>query len=78
MLNTFSKRHFFTQLPVVGYLPLKKFHILPVFGLEPELIKQSVESVSRDREKIGHCTLLNALTHSLGFKGGFSGCIFLY
>lgn len=79
MLKAFSKkRHFFTQPPVVGYLPLKKFHILPVLGLEPELIKQSVESVSRDREKIGHCTLLNALVHSLGFKGGFSGYLDTY
>ncbi|WP_346313608.1 hypothetical protein [Acinetobacter sp. CWB-B33] len=79
MLKAFSKkRHFFTQPPVVGYLPLKKFHILPVLGLEPELIKQSVESVSRDREKIGHCTLLNALVHSLGFKGGFSGYLDAY
>ena len=78
MLKALSKRHFFTQLPVVGYLPLKKFHILSVFGLEPELIKQSVDSVSRDREKIGHCTLLNALVHSLGFKGGFSGFLDAY
>lgn len=79
MLKAFSKkRHFLTQPPVVGYLPLKKFHILPVFGLEPELIKQSIESVSRDREKIGHCTLLNALVHSLGFKGGFSGFLDTY
>ncbi|MCM1957821.1 hypothetical protein NCZ17_00325 [Acinetobacter modestus] len=78
MLNTFSKSYFSTQSSVVGYLPLKKFHILPVFGLEPELIKQSVYSVSRDREKIGHCTLLNALVYSLGFKGGFSGFLDAY
>ena len=78
MSKAFSKKYSFTQQPIVGYLPLKKFHILPVFGLEPELIKQSVESVSRDREKIGHCTLLNALAHSLGFKGGFSGFLDTY
>ena len=78
MLKAFSKRHFSTQLPVVGYLPLKKFHILPIFGLEPKSIKQSVDCVSRDREKIGHCTLLNALVHALGFKGGFSGFLDAY
>lgn len=73
MFKASSENKFSPQTSILGYLPLKKFHILPVFGLEPELIKQSVESVSRDREKIGHCTLLNALVHSLGFKGGFSG-----
>jgi hypothetical protein len=78
MSKVFSKKYSFIQLPVVGYLPLKKFHILPVFGLDPELIKQSVDCVSRDREKIGHCTLLNALVHALGFKGGFSGFLDAY
>jgi len=73
MFKASSKNNFATQTSIVGYLPLKKFHILPVFGLEPELIKQSVKSVSRDREKISHCTLLNALVQSLGFQGGFSG-----
>jgi len=73
MFKASSKNNFATQPSVVGYLPLKQFHILPVFGLEPELIKQSVKSVSYDREKISHCTLLNALVQSLGFKGGFSG-----
>lgn len=73
MLKETSKKHFSTQASIVGYLPLKKFHILPVFGLELDLIKKSVESVARDREKIGHCTLLNALVNALGFKGGFAG-----
>ena len=68
MFKASSKNNFATQPSVVGYLPLKQFHILPVFGLEPELIKQSVKSVSYDREKISHCTLLNALVQSLGFK----------
>lgn len=73
MFKASPKNNFATQTSIVGYLPLKKFHILPVFGLEPELIKQSVKSVYRDREKISHCTLLNALVQSLGFQGGFSG-----
>lgn len=73
MFKASSKNNFATQTSIVGYLPLKNFHILPVFGLEPELIKQSVKSVSRDREKISHCTLLNALVQSLGFQGGFAG-----
>ncbi|EPP8383148.1 TPA: hypothetical protein ACGHB2_002937 [Acinetobacter baumannii] len=73
MFKASSKNNFAPQTSIVGYLPLKKFHILPVFGLEPELIKQSIKSVSRDREEISHCTLLNALVQSLGFQGGFSG-----
>lgn len=78
MFQASAKNNFTTQTSIVGYLPLKKFHILPVFGLEPELIKQSVNNVSRDREEIGHCTLLNVLVQSLGFKGGFSGYLNAY
>lgn len=65
----------FTQSEILGYLPLKKFHILPIYGLEPDLIKQSAKSTFRDREKISYCTLLNALVSGLGFKGGFSNFI---
>lgn len=72
MLKKAQKDTFSTQ-PVVGYLPLEKFHILPIYGLEPECIRQSIKYMSRDREKIGHCTILNALAKALGFKGGFSG-----
>ncbi|WP_235985092.1 hypothetical protein [Acinetobacter baretiae] len=65
----------FTQNTILSYLPLKKFHILPIYGLEPDLIKQSAKSTLRDREKISYCTLLNALVSGLGFKGGFSNFI---
>ncbi|MDY6509863.1 hypothetical protein SKM52_11355 [Acinetobacter faecalis] len=78
MFQASEKNNFTTQTSVVSYLPLKKFHILPVFGLEPELIKKSVKSVSRDREKISHCTLLNALVQALGFQGGFTGYLDAY
>lgn len=63
----------FTHNSVIAYLPLEKFHILPIYGLEPDLLKKSVNYVSRDREKVGHCTLLNSLAKCLGFKGGFAG-----
>lgn len=56
-----------------SYLPLQKFHILPIYGISPELIKKSVKDCSRDREKISHCTLLNACSKALGFTGGFAG-----
>lgn len=56
-----------------SYLPLQKFHILPIYGISPELIKESVKDCSRDREKISHCTLLNACSKALGFSGGFAG-----
>lgn len=59
--------------PIKAYLPLKQFHILPIYGLSPDDIKLSVQNVSRDREKIGHCALLNACAKSLGFSGGFAG-----
>lgn len=64
----------FNSKPVIkAYLPLKLFHILPIYGLSPYEIKLSVQNVSRDREKIGHCSLLNACVKSLGFSGGFAG-----
>ena len=78
MSKSYFQKPPFTTLPIIAYLPLKKFHILPIFGLEPDLIKLSVDHVSRDREKISHCTLLNALVHLLGFKGGFSGFVNSY
>lgn len=56
-----------------AYLPLKKFHILPINGLSPDEIKKSVSQVSRDREKIKRNTLLNACAKALGFKGGIAG-----
>ncbi|MEN2828671.1 hypothetical protein LGIHADK_02147 [Mannheimia haemolytica] len=34
-----------------SYLPLQKYHILPIYGISPELIKKSVKDCSRDREK---------------------------
>lgn len=58
---------------IKAYLPLKKFHILPIYGLSPDEIRSSVKNVFRDREKIGHCSLLNACVKSLGFSGGFAG-----
>ncbi|MFZ7179523.1 hypothetical protein ACLSZI_10390, partial [Avibacterium avium] len=58
---------------VHSYLPLQKFHILPIYDISPDGLKKSAKKVSRDREKISHCTLLNACCKSLGFSGGFSG-----
>ena len=56
-----------------AYLPLEKFHIIPINGLSPYEIKASVSDVSRDREKIKHLTLLNACAKALGVKEGFAG-----
>lgn len=56
-----------------AYLPLEKFHIIPINGLSPDEIKKSVSQVSRDREKIKRNTLLNACAKALGFKGGIAG-----
>lgn len=61
-----------------AYLPLEKFHIIPIHGLSPDEIKKSVSQVSRDREKIKHSTLLNACAKALGFKGGNAGYKFEY
>lgn len=55
------------------FLPLKKFHIVPITSISPEQIKKAAKNVRRDKEKIGHTTLLNAITNSLGFTGGFAG-----
>lgn len=54
------------------YLPLKRFHIVPICGLHPDQIKQSARNVIQDREKIKHNTCLNAICKALGFKGGFA------
>lgn len=56
-----------------SYLPLKKFHIIPINGLSPESIKSSVKNASRDREKVSYNTLLNACANALGVKGGIAG-----
>ncbi len=59
--------------PNTKWLALDKFHQIPLWDLSPEAIKESVKSCRRDREKIKHNTLLNAVVRSLGFPGGFSG-----
>lgn len=55
------------------YLPLKKHHIAPIYGLAPGDIKRSAHDLIRDREKIGHVTALSAIVERLGFDGGFAG-----
>ena len=54
------------------YIPLEKFHIVPITGLTPESLKYSAKKTIRDREKIPHTTKLNILAKSLGIKGGFA------
>ena len=60
-----------TTVPTT-YIPLEKFHIVPVTGLTPESLKYSAKKTIRDREKIPHTTKLNILAKSLGIKGGFA------
>lgn len=60
-----------TSVPTT-YIPLEKFHIVPVTGLTPESLKYSAKKTIRDREKISHTTKLNILAKSLGIKGGFA------
>tara|TARA_Y100001973_G_C5201118_1_gene337764 strand:+ start:1372 stop:3231 length:1860 start_codon:yes stop_codon:yes gene_type:complete len=54
------------------YLPLEKFHIVPVKSLSPSELKVSAKRTNRDREKISHTTKLNAIAKYLGIKGGFA------
>ncbi|WP_212750857.1 hypothetical protein [Pseudoalteromonas sp. S1612] len=58
-----------TSVPTT-YIPLEKFHILPVTGLTPENLKYSAKKIIKDREKISSTTRLNILAKSLGIKGG--------
>ncbi|WKD24203.1 hypothetical protein NDQ71_03655 [Pseudoalteromonas sp. KG3] len=60
-----------TTVPTT-YIPLEKFHIVPITGLTPENLKYSAKKTIRDREKIPHTTKLNILAKSLGIKGGFA------
>jgi hypothetical protein len=55
------------------YLPLKCFHIVPIYGVQPDQIKQSAQNLIQDREKIKHNTCLNGICKALGFEGGFAG-----
>ena len=55
------------------YLPLNNCHIVSINGIQPDQIKKSAKNVVKDREKIKHCTCLNATCNALGFTGGFSG-----
>lgn len=54
------------------YLPLNKFHIVPLDSLEPSSIKRAAKKTFHDREKIGHTTKLNAIAKQLGCEGGFA------
>ncbi|NES63602.1 hypothetical protein G3343_22240, partial [Vibrio parahaemolyticus] len=54
------------------YIPLEKFHIVPLTGLSPAELKISAKRTSRDREKITHTTKLNAIAKRLGITGGFA------
>jgi hypothetical protein len=54
------------------YLPLQQYHIVEITALEPDVIKSSAKNAHKDREKIPHTTLLNAIVRSLGCKGGFA------
>lgn len=54
------------------YIPLEKFHIVPLTGLSPAELKISAKRTSRDREKITHTTKLNAIAKCLGITGGFA------
>lgn len=56
----------------VSFLPLQKFHIIPIIALDPASIKASAKKAKCDREKIKYNTLLNATTKALGVKGGFA------
>ncbi len=47
------------------YIPLEKFHIVPLTGLSPAELKISAKRTSRDREKITHTTKLNAIAKRL-------------
>lgn len=60
-----------TAVPTT-YIPLEKFHIVPITGLTPESLKYSAKKTIRDREKIPHTTKLNILAKNLGIKGGFA------
>jgi hypothetical protein len=55
------------------YLPTNKFHILPIRGITPDELKRTAKDCLRDRENIGHSTLLNLMAKQLGFKQGFAG-----
>ncbi|NOH99263.1 hypothetical protein [Vibrio sp. 99-70-13A1] len=59
------------SIPTI-YIPLEKFHIVPIVGLSPEQLKISAKKTSQDREKISHTTKLNAIAKRLGIKGGFA------
>lgn len=55
-----------------AFIPLEKFHIVPLTGLSPAELKASAKRTSQDREKISHTTKLNAITKRLGVTGGFA------
>ncbi|WHI48968.1 hypothetical protein [Microbulbifer sp. VAAF005] len=60
------------------FLPTKKFHILPIKGLTPAELKSSAKAAYRDREKLGHSSLLNFLAKQFGISGGFAGFLHEY
>ncbi len=67
-----------SKLTPLAFMPLDNFHIVPIFGIEPNLIKLSAKKIAVDREDIKRSTVLNALANKLGFKRGFSGYLDAY
>ncbi|WP_257227794.1 hypothetical protein [Acinetobacter sp. YH12075] len=67
-----------SKLKPLAFMPLDNFHIVPIFGIEPDLIKLSAKKIAVDREDIKRSTVLNALANKLGFKRGFSGYLDAY
>lgn len=56
----------------IFYLPLERFHIIPIDKLDPLSIKASAKKAKCDREKIKYNSLLNAIAKALGIKGGIA------
>ena len=55
------------------YIRTEKFHILPIYGVTPDDLKQSAKEYSKDRENMPYTSRLNFLAKTYGVKGGFSG-----
>jgi hypothetical protein len=55
-----------------SYLPFRDCHIVEIDGISPGQLKLSAKKIKKDKERIGHNTILNFIARSFGFKEGIS------
>lgn len=57
------------------YLPLERFHIVPVYDVNRSAIEKSIRDTLFDREQLNRDTLRNCIAKKFGIKGGYAAFV---